>query len=830
VRNVAYNEYAFLISSLLKGICMLHDLREAQTFLSLLGRTNYIFQTFDDTPTKDVELVRTFNGTLESYEDKLLALNDKKAGVFVTINESKSNRRLKQDIFKATAIWQEDDADGAVIPELEPSIVVETSKGKFHRYWLIRNGTEDLDTWERVQNILVKKYGSDKNAKDLSRVMRLPGFFHNKGEKFLVKIAAVKEQALYDWATLVEFFLNTKTSAQEDAQQYEQEPDSFEEYEGFDAVAAIRELLAADNFHGSMISLAMHYANAGICEQEIIEILKALFNSSEEKGTPRWQARFAEIPRSASSAWKKIREERGPDPKVELIEQENAYSRYPTAPKHLEAIVQNVLSFMRYPCYEIGVEAALHVISTLAGNYFTFENVPCHRKTVLLASQGRGKNVVTEYLTAVLDELSLLHKNSPVYFNFLGAGDYTSAKQIHLELQEFGSRSMINAEAGHAQSSTAGDRAAMIGYINQVLASKPCAPISPRKQNSLKNEDKMKVLRDVCMTILHESVPSNYAKLLSSREFFADGSVSRTNYVFAGRKTNEINTNTKQIIDRKGLELFAKIANASLDNGDLLNRTQGRPETREIITTERQQRFFEQLEQANLDYESTLEDDSVEHSCIARRVIRIKQAARLCAISRNPENPRMEDKDIAWAVAYVDEINRALLANTKTGVLASVLEIFIQKFRIRAAEYLAGELEDKPSTLEIRRNLLLHTTCSKFNVHFHRHFDLLRQVLPEYKYKDTGAVKRTFYNEMQERGFIHLFEDTDATGRRYTKRVMQSSVRDVSLLLLFKLDKRSKEHADAKRYSEMGPRDVLAEAMGNLGQYGNKVKSKSGLS
>ena len=87
---------------------------------------------------------------------------------------------------------QEDDDgfDGAF--PLQPSIVVETSPEHFHRYWLVadewpadeRGRTDFAAVMERM----VESYGSDKNAKDISRVLRLPGFLHRKGKPHLVRI------------------------------------------------------------------------------------------------------------------------------------------------------------------------------------------------------------------------------------------------------------------------------------------------------------------------------------------------------------------------------------------------------------------------------------------------------------------------------------------------------------------------------------------------------------------------------------------------------------------------------------------------------------------
>jgi hypothetical protein len=66
-------------------------------------------------------------------------------------------------------------------------MIVETSPGHFHRYWLV-DGDWPADEQGRidfaaVMERMVESYGSDKNAKDLCRVMRVPGFLHRKTEK-----------------------------------------------------------------------------------------------------------------------------------------------------------------------------------------------------------------------------------------------------------------------------------------------------------------------------------------------------------------------------------------------------------------------------------------------------------------------------------------------------------------------------------------------------------------------------------------------------------------------------------------------------------------------
>ena len=63
-------------------------------------------------------------------------------------------------------------------------MVVETSPGNFHFYWLVADhwpadGLGKVD-FAAVLECMVADYGSDKAAKDISRVLRVPGFMHRK--------------------------------------------------------------------------------------------------------------------------------------------------------------------------------------------------------------------------------------------------------------------------------------------------------------------------------------------------------------------------------------------------------------------------------------------------------------------------------------------------------------------------------------------------------------------------------------------------------------------------------------------------------------------------
>lgn len=170
------------------------NVSEAARFISLLGDgKDFTFQTFDDSERKDLSLARVFHGTLEQHADDLIALNKQGAGVFIMVNrgdgitrDGSKTCRTKSNVTSVRSIFIDiDDAAKEKIASVmsssvKPSIVVESSSGKFHCYWLIADCS--LDSFTEIQTAFAAKYQSDPAVKDLPRVMRLAGFFHQKKE------------------------------------------------------------------------------------------------------------------------------------------------------------------------------------------------------------------------------------------------------------------------------------------------------------------------------------------------------------------------------------------------------------------------------------------------------------------------------------------------------------------------------------------------------------------------------------------------------------------------------------------------------------------------
>lgn len=167
------------------------DLQQARKFLSAItcadSHDNQIsFQTFDDVQDrKDKTLARVKLGTLEEYQDFLTNMNQKKAGVFFAVNRVDGHRNIENvtELRAAFIDCDEVEVDFQSLP-LQPNIIVQSGRGE-HAYWLLKRG-EPLERFREVQRALAYKFGSDMKVCDLPRVMRVPGFYHQKKDPSLM--------------------------------------------------------------------------------------------------------------------------------------------------------------------------------------------------------------------------------------------------------------------------------------------------------------------------------------------------------------------------------------------------------------------------------------------------------------------------------------------------------------------------------------------------------------------------------------------------------------------------------------------------------------------
>jgi hypothetical protein len=126
-------------------------------------------------------LARALHGTLGECWEPLVRLSNAGAGIFVTIQETDGLGQATAHITGIRAYVA--DLDGAPLDNLKrlrlrPHIITQTSPNRYHAYWLVRGAA--LDQYKGMQKRLATLVDADPNVCDLPRVMRLPGFPHQK--------------------------------------------------------------------------------------------------------------------------------------------------------------------------------------------------------------------------------------------------------------------------------------------------------------------------------------------------------------------------------------------------------------------------------------------------------------------------------------------------------------------------------------------------------------------------------------------------------------------------------------------------------------------------
>lgn len=180
------------------------DLDQTLRFLNLLAESTPVtYQTYDDKKKddkqKDKKLAQIIHEQkIERKEalQVLLRLNQQGAAACWMVNEGDGKERKAENVVRVRSVFIDLDKDGkeklkkVQDDSFPPHAIIETSSGKYQVYW---KGEIPLAEFTSIQEALIKKFGGDKDIKDIPRVMRLPGFFHQKGEPFLSHIISINE-------------------------------------------------------------------------------------------------------------------------------------------------------------------------------------------------------------------------------------------------------------------------------------------------------------------------------------------------------------------------------------------------------------------------------------------------------------------------------------------------------------------------------------------------------------------------------------------------------------------------------------------------------------
>lgn len=137
-------------------------------------------------------------GNLAQCWDWLCGMQQQGFGVFNTVAEMDGNGLELSNVRAVRAHYIDCDS-GSVEANIQraaqsnpaPCFRVNSSPSKGHVYWPLSQWYNDNERFTALQRKLRQTYDSDKNVIDATRVMRTPGFYHLKGEPWLVTCEAL---------------------------------------------------------------------------------------------------------------------------------------------------------------------------------------------------------------------------------------------------------------------------------------------------------------------------------------------------------------------------------------------------------------------------------------------------------------------------------------------------------------------------------------------------------------------------------------------------------------------------------------------------------------
>jgi len=196
----------------------IHD-EQRDLFLNALGGGYFSFRTFDDKgmKRKHLQCYPDYRGDMSMLSKTLEEKNKQGAGIFVMPNDGGQTDKSITHIRACFVDMDSDDAASMVDKAMgfNPHIIVQSSFGRFHAYWLVHSfnlSSEGVrcNEFRQVQKNIIYHLNGDKSVINESRVMRMPGFYHNKckdGSKpFMTEVLYVGDHPTFSYNEMVGMF------------------------------------------------------------------------------------------------------------------------------------------------------------------------------------------------------------------------------------------------------------------------------------------------------------------------------------------------------------------------------------------------------------------------------------------------------------------------------------------------------------------------------------------------------------------------------------------------------------------------------------------------
>jgi len=546
----------------------------------------------------------------------------------------------------------------------------------------------DGDEYEAVQRGMAKTYNGDPAVQDRTRIMRLPGFMHTASGK---EVTYTVQGKPYKWEEIIHHFPPMYPEVKEKAPVTVKPP--------LDVMEHTMSILSAKEIYPSCMPLAFSLLNRNMTPRDvkshILGLLEITLKLMPTSDTPERVAKAkAQINNFVDTAVGKLNRERARKYIEEDFGSEFTTLDWPVG--RVGDVAKWINSTMVYPSPTIAIPTAYFIVSLLGGGCYHYEGTSVARVRTILADNGRGKQSASDAALAIIDSLGMYGLSEDFIMQ-----ESHSPLNYQIDINKHKVRGMINSEAGLLASSSSGDQknkaAWKLKAISQQIGGSPLTVVnlSKRPTNGVLPEPADPIY-DPIFLLLDESTPETYLPNAMKELHTESGSLARSELFFVPPEdywNEEFYTN--RTVPGHIVDLFTALVNqyrgADIKPGTSRSCTKGMISADFSAVTAR----LRDLTHKNVQHRKDTHGDPLGRALCVRYMEKIKTTCLALAIadscdlgSTKPRPPVVTDAHLDSALEYHDEINRAVLANSRKGSMASTIE--------RAMNKLIGELKRDP--------------------------------------------------------------------------------------------------------------------------------------
>jgi len=225
---------------------------------------------------------------------------------FFCINEMPAGKRDKTADIRCRAVWVEDDTDRNDPRDdfpIRPSLITRSSAKHWHYYWL--TDTRDKDQWDKVMARMVYSHGCDPGAKDLSRVLRLPGTYNKKAKYSTPFKCKVHDNngTIYPWSDITKAFPAVSKIPEDPLQHVDKSKSKF------NVLSHMNRFMEGRSIWPSMCSLMQHW-RFHYSEAKTLDLVNSMFDQLQPKYKEKYADRYkyakSEVARQLTFATTKV--------------------------------------------------------------------------------------------------------------------------------------------------------------------------------------------------------------------------------------------------------------------------------------------------------------------------------------------------------------------------------------------------------------------------------------------------------------------------------------------------------------------------------------------